>query len=73
MTQPEISNSKVYVLLDWVSREGGSPEGVYSTFAAAEAAAEGMTRDDWNEPAIIECVLDAPRGVDLDRYTFLDQ
>ena len=58
----------VYILLDWVSREGGTPEGVYSTLEAAKAAAAGMQRDDWNKPAIVECELDAPRGVDLARW-----
>lgn len=63
---------KVYVLLDWVSREGGSPEGVYSTADLALAASKGMQRDDWNKPVIVECELDAPRGIDLDRWTFPD-
>ena len=61
---------KVYVLLDWVSREGGTPEGAYSSLDAALAAAKGMHHDDWDKPVIVECDLDAPRGTDLDRWTW---
>jgi hypothetical protein len=56
----------VYVLVDWVSREGGTPEGVYTTLRRAEAAARGMNRDDWNKPVIVKCRLDTPRGTYLD-------